>query len=269
MRLAPRSSSAREASPRNGCASRNRDWEPRGGTSAAVRIGRNRTCPIPNSLNSLANWSSTTSASAPTTSRLGSVPAGSTGASATMRGETSVFALRERRLDAAAGIGKDAHARGMAARLPRRRALQVDLDDLGRAGADEEKQLDVGAALQQPGDDAVEFVVDIGDPREIALFQNGGGESRLGEDHDAGGRLDEMGAGARADDEKERVADLAMQPDDAGQAAEHFVLRGFMGDASGRRRARSSRRLPGDAEAGGACKRAARSFRTNCAALTT
>jgi hypothetical protein len=36
--------------------------------------------------------------------------------------------------------------------------------------------------------------------------------------------LDEVGAGAGADDEKEGVLDFAVQPDDAGQAAEHFPL---------------------------------------------
>ena len=33
-----------------------------------------------------------------------------------------------------------------------------------------------------------------------------------------------MGAGAAADDQEERILDLAVQPDDAGQAAEDFTL---------------------------------------------
>ena len=73
-------------------------------------------------------------------------------------------------------------------------------------------------------DDAVEFVVDVGESGEIALVEDRGREARLGEDHHAGGRLDQMRAGARADDEEERVLDLAVQPDDAGQAAEHLAL---------------------------------------------
>ena len=118
----------------------------------------------------------------------------------------------------------------MTARLPRGGALEVDLDDLGRAGAHEEQKLDVGPPLQQPRHDAVEFVVDVGDAGEVALLQNGGREARLGEDHHPGGGLDEMGAGARADHEEERVADLAMQPDDAGQPAKHFALAALMRD---------------------------------------
>ena len=73
-------------------------------------------------------------------------------------------------------------------------------------------------------DDAVEFVVGVGEAGEVALVDDRGGEARLGEDHHAGGRLDQVRAGARADDEEERVLDLAVQPDDAGQAAEHLAL---------------------------------------------
>src|SRR3954452_22635279 len=61
-------------------------------------------------------------------------------------------------------------------------------------------------------------------PGQVALLDDGGGEARLGEDHDAGGRLHQMRAGAGADDEEERVLDLAVQPDDAGQAAEDLAL---------------------------------------------
>ena len=52
----------------------------------------------------------------------------------------------------------------------------------------------------------------------------------LGEDHYPGGRLDEMGAGARADDEEEGVLDLAMQPDDPGEAAEYRPLAALLPD---------------------------------------
>ena len=140
------------------------------------------------------------------------------------RGETCVLALREGRLDPAAGIVQNAHARRMKARLPRRGALEVDLDDFGGAGAHQEQQLDVRPALEQPADDAVEFVVDVGDARQIAFVEDRRREARLGEDHHARGGLNEMGAGARADDQEERVLDLAMQPNDAGQAAEDLAL---------------------------------------------
>ena len=76
-------------------------------------------------------------------------------------------------------------------------------------------------------DDPVELVIGIGEAGEIALLHDGGGEARLGKDHHAGGRLQQMGAGARADDEEEGVLHLAVQPDDAGQAAEHFALAAF------------------------------------------
>ena len=61
-------------------------------------------------------------------------------------------------------------------------------------------------------------------PGEIALLHDRGGETRFGENHYARGRLDEMRAGARADDEKERVLDLAVQPYDSRQAAEDLPL---------------------------------------------
>ena len=81
-----------------------------------------------------------------------------------------------------------------------------------------------GRRSNRRADDAVELLVGVGEAGQIALLHDGGGKPRLGEDHHAGGRLDEMGAGARADDEKEGVLDLAMQPDDAGEAAEHLAL---------------------------------------------
>ena len=134
-------------------------------------------------------------------------------------------------------------------------------------------------------DDAVEFVIRVGQAGQIALVDDGGGEARLGEDHHAGGRLDQVRAGARADDQEEGILDLAVQPDDAGQAAEHLALAALAQDrplAAARRRggcrtaARSctARRSFGR-PAGGSRpatlprRRAARSFSTNCAALTT
>jgi len=64
----------------------------------------------------------------------------------------------------------------------------------------------------------------IGQAREVTLVQDRGREARLGKDHHTGRRLDQVRAGARADDQKEGVLHLAVQPDDAGQAAEHFAL---------------------------------------------
>ena len=71
---------------------------------------------------------------------------------------------------------------------------------------------------------AIQFVIRIRQPGEVALVDDRGGEPRFGENHDAGGGLDQVRAGARADHQEERVLDLAVQPDDAGQATEHFPL---------------------------------------------
>ena len=79
-------------------------------------------------------------------------------------------------------------------------------------------------------------------PGKVALFQDRGGEARLGEDHHAGRGLQQMRAGARADDEEERVLDLAMQPDDAGQAAENLALAALANDGDFARRRRRRRR---------------------------
>jgi hypothetical protein len=122
------------------------------------------------------------------------------------------------------GIAEDADARGVVAGQPGRRARQVQLDDFRRAGAYQEQQPDIGAAFQQSGDRPVQLLVHVGHPGQIALLDDGGGEARLREDHDAGGRLNQVGAGARADYEEESILDLAVKPDDAGQAAEHLAL---------------------------------------------
>ena len=88
----------------------------------------------------------------------------------------------------------------------------------------------------------------------------------------------QMGAGARADDQEERVLDFAMQPDDAGQAAEYFALAALAQHRPRRRCNRASaasvavmtrgpaRRWPDHALS---WRRAARSFSTNWVALTT
>ena len=129
----------------------------------------------------------------------------------------------------------------MEARLPRRGPLQVDLDDFGRAGADQKEELDVGPALEQSADHPVEFVVDVGDAGEVAFVDDRGGEARFGENHHAGRGLDEMGAGARSHDQKECVLDLAMQPDDARQPAKDLALAAFAKDRPGLARAHRCR----------------------------
>ena len=57
-----------------------------------------------------------------------------------------------------------------------------------------------------------------------------GAEARLGEDHHARGALQKMRAGARSDNQEERVLHLAVQPDDSRQPAEHLVLATFLED---------------------------------------
>ncbi|MDZ7631658.1 MAG: hypothetical protein U5K74_10005 [Gemmatimonadaceae bacterium] len=64
----------------------------------------------------------------------------------------------------------------------------------------------------------------VGQAREIAVAEDRRREARLGEDHHAGGRLDQMRAGARAHHQEEGVLHLAVQPDDAGEAAEDLAL---------------------------------------------
>ena len=121
-------------------------------------------------------------------------------------------------------------------------------------------------------DDGVEFGIGVGEAGEVLLLDDGGGEARLGEDHHAGGRLHEMGAGARADDQEERVLDLAVHPNDAGQAAEDLSLAALAQDGAhlaAAPRDREQRAVQRDAHALPACRRAARSFRTNCVALMT
>ena len=140
------------------------------------------------------------------------------------RGQAGVFALGEGGLDAAARVIEHAHVGRKTAREARGGARQIQLDDLGRAGAHQKQQLDLGPALDQAGDDPVELFVAVGQAGQIALVDDGGGKTRLGKDHHAGGGLDQVGAGARADHQEKRVLDLAVQPDDAGEAAEHLAL---------------------------------------------
>ena len=172
-------------------------------------------------------------------------------------------------------------------RLAARGALEVDLDHLRRARAHEEQKLRLGAALEQPRDHTVELLVHVRDSGEVAFGEDGGREARLGEDHHARRRLDQMRAGAGADHEEEGVTDLPVQPDDAGQPAEHFALSALAQDGELFGSAGGAGRLQVEGHAhvhgaGSGCaladgkaaadaleSRAARSFRTNWVALIT
>ena len=148
------------------------------------------------------------------------------------RGQTGVFAFGEGRFDPAARISEDSHAlAGFAAQMLRAEALrgvaEIELDDFGRAGADEEQRADFRTPRQQPVDHAGELRMAIGQTRQIALFDDRRGKARLGEDHHARCRLEQVGACARANDEEECILHLAVQPDNAGQTAEDFTLAAF------------------------------------------
>ena len=190
-----------------------------------------------------------------------------------------IFALRERRLDAAARVGEDANARRVDPAETLRSARQIELDHLGRAGTDKKEQADLGPTLEKTADDTVEFLVRVGEPSQIALAEDRGRESGLGEDHDASRRLQQMRTSPGSNDQKEGILDLAMQPDDPGQAAEDFTLATF-----GRGRHDGAGTASGRGRGGGGCHRArpgmfgpprdhlvswraSRSFSRNCVAL--
>ena len=182
------------------------------------------------------------------------------------RREAGVLAFGEGGLDAGAGIVQHPDVRGEMRAQALGGARQIELDDLGGAGADEEELPDAGPALQHAGDLALEFLIGVGEAGEVALLEDRGPEARLAEDHHARRRLQQVGAGARADDEEEGVLHAPVQPDDAGQAAEDFALaalpenRGFLAGTDPGRRVHA-----GDPAAS---SRAARSFSRNCPAFT-
>jgi len=104
--------------------------------------------------------------------------------------------LGEGGFDAAARVVEHAHGGVVDPVLALGGARQVELDDFGRAGADQKQQADVGAARQQLAHHAVEFFVHIGQACQVALVDDGGAKAGLGKDHHARGRLDQVGAGA-------------------------------------------------------------------------
>ncbi len=202
--------------------------------------------------------------------------------------KAGILALREGGLDARAGIIQHAHGRMKLLREAARGAGQIELDHLRRAGAHQEQQLDIRAALQKPHHHAVEFLIRIRQPCEIAIVDDRGRKARFGEDHHAGGGLHEMRAGARADDQEEGILDLPVQPHDSGEATEHLALAALAQDrrvcaaGGGGRGIRERERIdvstnhdstskPSEVSSGSraACRRAARSFSRNCAALIT
>ncbi len=70
----------------------------------------------------------------------------------------------------------------------------------------------------------------VGHPGEVLFLEDGGSEPGLGKDHHAGRRLQQMRAGARTDHQEEGVLHLAVEPDDAGQPAEHLALAALLQD---------------------------------------
>jgi hypothetical protein len=206
------------------------------------------------------------------------------------RRQAGVLALGERGLDAAPRVAQHAHV----GPVPRVEALggarEVELDHLARARPDEEERPHARPPRQQLADHAIELVVRIGHPRQVAVLEDGRGEARLGEDHHARRGLQQVRAGARPDDEEEGVLHLAVQPHDAREAAEHLALSTLAEHrqrVGRRRRERARRRAPGEVRGGGerrahaatpraapparddaSSSRAARSLSTNCAAFT-
>ena len=117
--------------------------------------------------------------------------------------------------DAATGNSSaPAHgARGSASDAPRARA-RSSFDHLGRARADEEQLLDIGATAEQTGDLAVKaHHLASAMPARSVSSRMACAEARLGKDHHAGRRY---AAGARRcvtpRRGKERILHLAMQP---------------------------------------------------------
>ena len=115
----------------------------------------------------------------------------------------------------------------MLGRQPRGSTRQIQLDDFGGAGTHQKQQFDLWSTGQQLAHNPVEFGVGIGQAGQIPLINDGRGKARFGKNHDAGGRLDQMGAGARTHDQKKRILNFAVQPDDAREAAEHLMLSTF------------------------------------------
>jgi hypothetical protein len=138
--------------------------------------------------------------------------------------QAAVLTLGEGGFDTAAGIGDKAQAALVAVAEALRGVAQVQLDHLGGAGADQEDGPDFRAPGHDLGHHTVQLFVAVRHAGQVAILQHRSREARLGEDHDARGRLHQVSAGARTDHEEKGVLDLAVQPDDGGQPAENGPL---------------------------------------------
>ena len=139
-------------------------------------------------------------------------------------GQAGILALREGRLDARAGEVQHPHVRRVPRSLPLGGLRKIQLDHLGRAGADQEQLPDIGAAGQQAVHFAVQLGLGIGQPGQILFLKDRRAEAGFGKDHHPGCGLQQMGTGAAAHYQKEGILHLAVQPDDSRQAAEHLAL---------------------------------------------
>lgn len=111
-------------------------------------------------------------------------------------GQAGVLTLGEGGFDSAAGIVDHLQCRRVLLGQPLCGAREIELDHLRRARADEKQHLDVGSPREKFGHHTIEFVVRIGQTRQVPLFHDGRGEPGLCEHHDARGRLNEMRAGS-------------------------------------------------------------------------
>jgi len=73
-----------------------------------------------------------------------------------------------------------------------RRARQINLDHLGRAGPNEEQLPDVGAAVEQTRDLSIKLFMRVRHPGQIGFFENRCPESGLCKDHNPGCGLQQV-----------------------------------------------------------------------------
>jgi hypothetical protein len=186
----------------------------------------------------------------------------------TMAARQASSPLGEGRLDARAGVVQHPHMRRVDLRQPLGGAGEVELDDLRRAGADEEQLLDVGAALSRRStsrsSSSWASAMPARSPSSRIAVPKRGSAKIMTPAADCSRCAQVREPTTR----KERVLHLAVQPDDAGQAAEHLALAAFLQDGGV---------LAASARDGGrtvhvvasASRRATRSFQRNCPALIT
>ena len=189
--------------------------------------------------------------------------------------------MGEGRLDTTSGVVPDPHPRLEGTRQPRGRAAEVEFDHFGRARADEKQKLDLRAAGEQLRHDAVELLVRVRKTRQVTLINDRRAKPGLGKDHHAGRRLNQVRTGPRPHHEKKGVLYFAVQPDDTGEPAEHLTLTPLAANQGDLGRPLGAACVQYGAHVGtpntGAVapeyslrctRRAARSLRMNCVALT-